>query len=1015
MSENVVKLLDALQYARDKELPLAMLCVDMRAAYDAVSHETLYKLLNVYCRHGAAGAEAGTCNGADSEGSGAGCPGPAGASAACEARFTCWVRLLTAGAQRRVMVNGKLTESFALGAGLPQGSPLSPALFTLFVDVLGHMLYKHLRGMRLPPTWREAADGTRTAAQGSSHKLVAVRFADDVNLVLRRDEISLALDVIQCWSVGCSMALCAAKSVGMWIGSLRKRGVPWRSAGKETPGHSTWRDGTGGRGRGEVRCTWARPGETVRALGVEVGYNVDVEALWKAVGVKMLTQLRLWGRVQGLGLRARVMVLKTMYFSRCWFLAAYCAHHGPTVALLRKAALVFLHRGFLPAGVTVLTPAGTLRVPTALNYPHVAAPLLHGGLAMWCPLQQITVLHAKWVFLLLQPELAVRDNVAAWTHLPRYYITALVGKDRRDGHGLGALVDGPSVALGLALQNALPPLWRRAVKAWAAVRRMATLEIPTEPEHVASCPLWRTAMVSNRAGPLQAPNGWVQAGVRTVRDVWNEGAGRYVTCAELRERVPRRLRDSVTETTLQTVRAALPREWAPLLCRAPRPHEGGDWLGVSAGAEVVSGHGEVADLYLVLENAKTGVLQYQRYLKCGELGTWHAGGVYLVPQVTRARASATWYVPGGGLARVLVTTSQERSLVTGELEVRPVTLVGWEHAEWAASGRRLCWGPPDKPECFTVRGVRDCLSRPPSGLLEPAAKVAGELGMEVALAAPHVTRQRQVHGTAWTQMVKAAWDVTGSPEMRDRTWRLFSGAAYFRGQRHHWDYETSVCRPCLLRAEVCFEQVRHVYVDCPTYRPLWNWGAALLQRMGYAPRCGGSFTVYGALLATARRPAKFAHELAKGHPVLALRGAMAEGFTRFRDVLNLPPPVGAEGEESPPRPPPPHPALAVNVARNALRRVIELDHQAAVSKLVRRRAGKWRPDGDDGQRREAHKAKGEWPLGPAVFNAKWVLVARVERGPCTRRGPPLTFVAEELRLKGDRCWNDGDGGGDGVT
>ena len=200
------------------------------------------------------------------------------------------------------MVNGKLTESFALGAGLPQGSPLSPALFTLFVDVLGHMLYKHLRGMRLPPTWREAADGTRTAAQGSSHKLVAVRFADDVNLVLRRDEISLALDVIQCWSVGCSMALCAAKSVGMWIGSLRKRGVPWRSAGKETPGHSTWRDGTGGRGRGEVRCTWARPGETVRALGVEVGYNVDVEALWKAVGVKMLTQLRLWGRVL---LRAR--------------------------------------------------------------------------------------------------------------------------------------------------------------------------------------------------------------------------------------------------------------------------------------------------------------------------------------------------------------------------------------------------------------------------------------------------------------------------------------------------------------------------------------------------------------------------------------------------------------------------------------------------------------------------------------------------------------------------------------
>ena len=1001
MSENLIKIIDALQVARDQEVPLAMLSVDMRAAYDAVSHETLYGLLNVYCRHGANGTTAG-------EG---GLPSGAGAAQeGCEARFTCWVRMLTAGAVRRVMVNGKLTVSFELGAGLPQGSPLSPALFTLFVDVLGVMLYKHLRGMRLPPTWREDADGSRTAVQGSRHKLVAVRFADDVNLVLRKQEISLALDVIQCWSVGCSMALCAAKSIGMWIGSLRDKGEPWRSAGKETPGHSTWRDGTGGSGKGEVRCTWARPGESVRVLGVQVGYNVDVTALWREVGVKMLTQLRMWGRVKGLGLRARVMVLKTMYFSRCWFLAAYCEHHGPTVALLRKAALVFLHRGFLPAGVTVMTPAGSLRVPTALNFPHVATAVRAGGLAMWCPLQQITVLHAKWIWLLLQPVPEVRDDVASWTHLPRHIITEVVGRERRCGHGLGVLVDGPATCLGKALQGALPPLWRRAVKAWASVRQLATLEVPTEPEHVASCPLWCSTLVVGRGGPLSAPNGWVQAGVCTVRDVWNEEAGRYASLAEMQRRVPSRLRRCITATTLHEVVAAIPTEWAPLLRTAPRPHEGGDWLGVSAGPESEHGHGEVADLYLVLE-PEHGPMQYQRYFKCGDLGTWVAGGAYLAPQVSQARPSATWNVPGEGLARVLVTTKEERSLATDLRVVRPVTLVGWEHAEWAASGRRLCWGPHDKPACFTVKGVRERMTLPPPGLPEPAAKTAIALDMVAALGAAYVTRQHQTRGTVWERVVLATWDATWPPSVRDQAWRLLSGAAYFRGQRRHWEEDTAVCKVCVLRGDKCYERARHAYVECPAYRPLWRWGTALLRRLGHEPRGAAAFMVYGALRATAQRPVAFAHDA--GHAVRAVRGAMAAGFMTYRSVLNLPPPQGEPGDELPPTPPPPpHPVLAVNAARRVLRRMIELDHQAAVCTLRKRRAGKWRPDGPDGERREAHKAKGAWSEGPAEFNVRWLLLARVERGPTTRRGPPLTFVANELRLKGDRDWSCG---GEGVT
>ena len=187
------------------------------------------------------------------------------------AGFTCWVVLLTERCVRRIMVNGSLTDSFELEAGVPQGSSLSPALFTVFCNSLGVMLQLHLRGVKLPLIAEERVPSNQTvggqrggehaaarAARWSARRLTTVRFADDVNVFVRPHEISLALDIMECWCAGCAMGLNAAKSVGMWAGSLRERTTPWVSGTSETPGYSVW--------RGEAAVVVAAPVSVSAAL-----------------------------------------------------------------------------------------------------------------------------------------------------------------------------------------------------------------------------------------------------------------------------------------------------------------------------------------------------------------------------------------------------------------------------------------------------------------------------------------------------------------------------------------------------------------------------------------------------------------------------------------------------------------------------------------------------------------------------------------------------------------------------
>ena len=969
MHENVTKVMAMLDYTRDSSLPGALVSVDARAAYDCVSHDALFSLLDIACTPKPKGADGG-CSSSESD---------CGASNEVpptmperRARFTKWVMLLTCNAERRVLVNGTLSSSFTLEAGVPQGSSLSPALFCVFCNTLGVMMQQHLSGVALPraPDEPPVCARARGRARASTRRITAVRFADDVNFIVRENEVSLAFDIIECWCQGLGMGMNAAKSEGMWIGSARHRAHPWQSGRGETPGFSVWKGEPRAANAPPPRCQWLRPGASMRVLGVLVGYNVDYEELWRKVGAKMLTAMRLWARVK-LSLPARVMVLKTMILSKCWFLSAYCPSSKDTLALMRRAGLLFLHRGFLPRGIHVGTPLSELRVPTAFNFPAVSMDMADGGLGCWDPVLQVDALHAKWIYLLLQPTPTPTGTIASWLHLPRYYVAWHTSRQDCHVRGLGALIDGHRTDLATRLGSVLPAMWQRALKAWVRVRERAVLAAPSLPEHVPSLHLWGNVLINGPRGPLEPPPGWMRAGIHAVRDVWSVQQQRHKTLDEVRAAVAPALQECVQPEDLERVQDCVPAEWTALLCReAETPHQLGEWLQVCVPTAVGGGYMQTVpeqhrrlagwDLYHVAAVRSDGPV-YQHY-------SW-------------SRSRAEWLTMGQYAPAALHVELMRRVHVHVRKCGAIDHVVGLTHDVWASDVRRLSW--EGKP--FTTRTVRRAIEPVQPVLSLTAGKVADSMRMRGALEATQCRNDGTEAGTVWQCTVRAVWSAVWAPRVRSEAWRLMSGAAYYASQRRWHDVSTAVCKHCVKLPRVRYDSDHHAYCECPMWDPLWAWAQNALKRAGFQGFTRSTFMVYGALAPSHSHHERYAHELYLSHPVMAIRGAMVAGYARTRAIMNTPPP---EGEE---RPPPPHPVVAAHIAYKVLRRTITLDFKEASKQLVHQLPLARRDMPCEAKRRR--------PRTHALlpFETKWILFATVKHVHDRGEMRPVLTIDERLK------------------
>lgn len=140
---NLALVRDALAWAEQRQVPLALLSLDQEKAFDRVSHAFLFAVLE---RMGF---------------------GPG---------FMAMVRLLYKGASSQVAINGHFSEPIEQQGGVRQGCPLSPLLYVLYLEPLLEQLRSEqtFHGLHVP------------GGKGARIKVSA--YADDATLFLSREE-----------------------------------------------------------------------------------------------------------------------------------------------------------------------------------------------------------------------------------------------------------------------------------------------------------------------------------------------------------------------------------------------------------------------------------------------------------------------------------------------------------------------------------------------------------------------------------------------------------------------------------------------------------------------------------------------------------------------------------------------------------------------------------------------------------------------------------------------------------
>ena len=191
------------------------------------------------------------------------------------------LRVLYGVSKSRALVNGFETAEIHLARGVRQGCPLSPMLFIFAIEPLACLL--------------RASPDIGGVTIGEDALLKVVLYADDTTILLKnRQELEAAERILTVFERGSGAKINAEKSELLPLVKARQHIQGSRFA--------------------------LRPIEyQARLLGATIGVTQDDSQCWSGIKTKMEQLSRTW-RAQGLSLRGKVLVAKTILLSQVTFL-----------------------------------------------------------------------------------------------------------------------------------------------------------------------------------------------------------------------------------------------------------------------------------------------------------------------------------------------------------------------------------------------------------------------------------------------------------------------------------------------------------------------------------------------------------------------------------------------------------------------------------------------------------------------------------------------------------------------
>lgn len=167
-----------MNYANDNNISYGCLSLDQSKAFDRVSHEYLFTLLE---RYGF---------GKD---------------------FLKWIGLLYNQIESKIIVNGFVSEAFSIGRSVRQGCALSPLLYVLYITPFARKILSSplIKGPSVP---------------GNPGELKLIQYADDTTIIFKNDQaVKETLSLAERFGTISGAKLNKEKCKGMWFGRWHQR------------------------------------------------------------------------------------------------------------------------------------------------------------------------------------------------------------------------------------------------------------------------------------------------------------------------------------------------------------------------------------------------------------------------------------------------------------------------------------------------------------------------------------------------------------------------------------------------------------------------------------------------------------------------------------------------------------------------------------------------------------------------------------------------------------------------
>jgi hypothetical protein len=325
------------------------------------------------------------------------------------------VSSLYTSASSTIKLNGVEGRAFPLARSVRQGCPLSPYLFILATDVLGHMLDNPcfgVEGLTLP----------------GGRKIKDQTFADDTAFYLQgtRENMERTQRVLDIFCKAFGAKVNWNKTAVIWA-SKREKDWDWGQ---------------------EVGLQWILEGKEVRYLGIQVGFHLPLEANFSKMVTALKGKLINWSTCR-LSLAGRILVANQVLLASMWYMAAAWNPNPAMCSQIRGIVRNFIWS----------RKASNARAK--VKWETLVLPTAQGGLGIIDPKVQSEALLAKLFIRGLAP------GGEPWKELLRHRFNQV----RLPVHGLGPSTQDINWMFA-ATKFKRPPssLWKSILHAWMNVR-----------------------------------------------------------------------------------------------------------------------------------------------------------------------------------------------------------------------------------------------------------------------------------------------------------------------------------------------------------------------------------------------------------------------------------------------------------------------------------------------------------------------------------------------------------------